>query len=70
MLRTQHSRHQGRNQRKISGVTEVTFGTDYDVINVQSTTKCDLFAIISSAATDFFKKSRDSQKNTRSEKNH
>ena len=29
---------QGRNQRKLSGVAEVIFGNDYDVIYVQSTT--------------------------------
>jgi len=29
---------QGRNQRKISKRAEVTFGNDYDVIGVQSTT--------------------------------
>jgi len=28
---------QGRNQRKISGGAKVTFGNDYDVIDVQST---------------------------------
>jgi len=30
-------KHQGRNQRKISGVAEVTFGNDYAAIDVQST---------------------------------
>jgi len=34
---TRYDKTQGRNQRKILEGAEVTFGNDYDVINVQST---------------------------------
>ena len=37
ILRPPLIRGQGRSQRKISGVVKVTFGNDYDVIDVQST---------------------------------
>jgi len=50
------------------GRAEVNFGKDYDVIEVQLTMTCDLFAMISSAAPFFFAKSLDSQKCTRSAK--
>jgi len=37
LICTRCDKTQGCNQRKISEGTEVTFGNDYDVIDVQST---------------------------------
>ena len=48
---------------------EVTFGNYYDVMDVQSTMICDVFAMISSVATVVLQKPLDSQKNSLDLKN-
>ena len=48
---------------------EVTFGNYYDVMDVQSTMICDVFAMITSVATVVLQKPLDSQKNSLDLKN-